>query len=192
MLRTLRLGSRSQTGDDESPPHHGAVVPIGEAQDPHRSPDARRGRVRPAAGRLAGRAGPFLAGIAVALLAIVLSGVVNPPPPRVTIQDVQQAVASALASQTPEPPHGEVVYAAVQPSLVLIQTEVAPGASGRPASLSPSAAPAGSPAPGGAPDHGLGAGVVVNDAGQVLTALHVVSGASAITLTFPDGSTSPA
>src|SRR5918912_1261151 len=29
-------------------------------------------------------------------------------------------------------------------------------------------------------------------AGQVLTALHVVAGASAITLTFPDGSTSAA
>ena len=44
----------------------------------------------------------------------------------------------------------------------------------------------------GKPEHDLGTGVVVDTAGDVLTALHVVAGATSIKLTFADGSTSPA
>jgi S1-C subfamily serine protease len=40
-------------------------------------------------------------------------------------------------------------------------------------------------------DDGLGSGVVVSLAGDILTNLHVVDGATAIELTFADGSTSP-
>ncbi len=40
-------------------------------------------------------------------------------------------------------------------------------------------------------DDGLGSGVVVSLAGDILTSLHVVDGATAIELTFADGSTSP-
>ena len=40
------------------------------------------------------------------------------------------------------------------------------------------------------PIQGLGTGVVVDAAGDILTALHVVTGATSIKLTFADGSTS--
>jgi S1-C subfamily serine protease len=114
---------------------------------------------------------PFLGGIVAAFIAIVVYGLVNPPARPLTTQDVNEAVASVLASQTPAPPRSELVYAAVRPSLVFIQVDE----------------PSGAPAP-----KGLGTGVVVNDSAAVLTALHVVDGATSITVTFADGSTSPA
>ena len=134
--------------------------------------DRGRGRRwgRPTAAR-ARTAVPFLGGIAAAFIAIVVYGLVNPPARPLTTHDVNEAIASVLASQTAPPPRSELVYAAVRPSLVFIKVDEPPGA--------PAA-------------EGLGTGVVVNDAAAVLTALHVVDGAIAITLTFADGSTSPA
>jgi S1-C subfamily serine protease len=118
------------------------------------------------------RATPFVAGVAAAFVAILVYGLLSPPRPSLTTRDVKEAIASALASQTPGPPRSELVYAAVRPSIVLIETDTT-GSQGSTAS-------------------GLGTGVVVNDAGAVLTALHVVSDATSIKLTFPDGSTSAA
>jgi S1-C subfamily serine protease len=115
---------------------------------------------------------PFVAGVIAAFLAIVVYGLLSPPNPSLTSRDVKEAIASALASQTPGPPRAELVYAAVRPSIVLIETETGGGQ--------------------GSSGSGLGTGVVVNDAGAVLTALHVVSDATSIKLTFPDGSTSAA
>src|SRR4051794_32063237 len=117
------------------------------------------------------RGGMFVAGILAALVAVVVYGLVSPQARPLTPRDVDQAVASALASQTDPPPRSELVYAAVRPSVVFIQVEEPVGA---------------------ASPRGLGAGVIVTQTGTVLTALHVVDGATAITLTFADGSTSPA
>ena len=77
-----------------------------------------------------------------------------------------------LASQTPAPAVSELVYAAVQPSLVLIQTQGEKGT--------------------GAAGASLGSGVVVDDSGDILTSLHVVADAVEINVTFADGSTSGA
>jgi S1-C subfamily serine protease len=147
-----------------------------DALDPPPRPTAGRRARAAAAGRGfrrgSRRATPFVAGIAAALLAIVVYGLVNPPARPLTTGDVRQAVASALASQTPGPPHGELVYAAVRTSVVLIETDEA-GTNGSGAT-------------------GLGSGVVVNDAGAVLTALHVVSDAKTIKVTYADGSSSSA
>jgi S1-C subfamily serine protease len=142
-----------------------------EAQTAGAGPKRPRaaGRRVVAAGR---RATPFVAGIAATFLAIAAFGIVNPARPPITIRDVNVAVASALASQTPAPPRSELVYAAVQPSLVIIETDLAK--------------------PGAADGHGLGSGVVINDAGVILTALHVVEGAKEIRITFADGSKSTA
>jgi S1-C subfamily serine protease len=118
------------------------------------------------------RASPFVAGIVAAFLAIIVYGLLNPPARPLTTRDVREAVASALASQTPGPPQGELVYAAVRPSIVLIETDAVDS--------------------NGSDSSGLGTGVVVNDAGAVLTALHVVSDATKITVTYPDGSKSTA
>ena len=152
-----------------------AVAPAPPGASPkHGTSEA--GRASPARRRpisAVRRAGAFVAGITAAFIAVAAYGLLNPPTPPLTMRDVDLAVASALASQTPAPPRSELVYAAVRPSLVIIETDTD--------------APA-SPAEG----HGLGSGVVINDGGFVLTALHVVDGASTITLTFADGSTSGA
>jgi S1-C subfamily serine protease len=78
---------------------------------------------------------------------------------------------------TPPPAFSQVVYRAVQPSLVLIQTDRAEAP-----------APDGEQGEGG----GLGSGVVVNLDGDILTSLHVVDGATGIEVTFADGTRSPA
>ena len=81
-------------------------------------------------------------------------------------------MASALASVTPPPAFSELVYQAVRPSLVLIETK--------------------GPAKAGKPDEGgLGSGVVVTLDGDILTSLHVVADATEIELTFADGTSRP-
>jgi S1-C subfamily serine protease len=101
-------------------------------------------------------------------------GLLVPGPPPLTQRDVSETVASALASVTPPPAFSELVYRAVEPSVVLIRTK-ASGGTGKPPS-----------------DSGLGSGVVVNADGDILTSLHVVADATEIELTFADGTTSGA
>ena len=121
---------------------------------------------------------PYVSGGLVALLAVFLYGVLVPGPPPLTQRDVDDTVASALASVTPPPAFSELVYQAVQPSLVLIETTTAARTGG--ARATPSE------------DGGLGSGVVVNLDGDILTSLHVVADATEIKLTFADGTKSGA
>ena len=115
---------------------------------------------------------PYLIGGLVALTGVTLYGALSPRTPPLTQRDVAQTVADALASVTPPPAFSEFVYQAVQPSLVLIETE-------------------GPPSRGDLDDQsGLGSGVVVNLDGDILTSLHVVDDATEIALTFADGSKS--
>jgi S1-C subfamily serine protease len=105
-----------------------------------------------------------------ALLAVGLYGLLAPGPQPLTQRDVEQSIASALASATPAPALSLQAYQAVQPSLVLVQTTGSgKGATGA-----------------------LGSGVVVDQAGDILTSLHVVADAATIMVTFADGSRSPA
>ena len=114
------------------------------------------------------RATPFVSGAVVALLAVLLYGALVPGRPALSQQDVDDTVASALASVTPPPAFSALVYQAVLPSLVLIETKA--------------------PAKAGRPDgNGLGSGVVVTLDGDILTSLHVVADATEIQLTFADG-----
>jgi S1-C subfamily serine protease len=139
---------------------------------PTRKPDSARrfGRFQTRVGRLA----PFVSGVAVALAAVFVYGLLMPGAPPLTQRDVNETVASALASVTPAPAFSELVYRAVEPSVVLIRTK-ASGGTGKPPS-----------------DSGLGSGVVVNADGDILTSLHVVADATEIELTFADGMTSSA
>ena len=139
---------------------------------PTRKPDSARrfGRLQTRVGRLA----PFVSGVAVALAAVFVYGLLMPGAPPLTRRDVNETVASALASVTPAPAFSELVYRAVEPSVVLIRTK-ASGVTGKPPS-----------------DSGLGSGVVVNADGDILTSLHVVADATEIELTFADGTTSKA
>ena len=141
---------------------------------------------------------PFVLGMAAALSAVALYGLFVPGPRALTQQDVASGISRALASMTPAPPLSLRAYKAVQPSLVLIVTQVATS-SPSPAS---GASPSGSPAPAsgatplagglGAADGELGSGVVVDTSGDILTCLHVVANAISIQVTFADGTKSPA
>jgi S1-C subfamily serine protease len=103
-------------------------------------------------------------------LAVLLFRTLTGASQALTEEDVQQAVAHALASATPLPAYSASVYQAVQPSLVLVQTQQTQGSGSD-----------------NTERHGLGSGVVINLRGDILTSLHVVEGAEKIQLTFFDG-----
>jgi S1-C subfamily serine protease len=114
------------------------------------------------------RSAPFMIG-AAAMLGLVLAwGASQPAVDPLTSTDVRQAIDDALASQTPPPAVAEAIYGAIQPSIVLIDAD--------------------READDGTESRGEGTGVVINDGGDVLTALHVVQDAETITLRFADGS----
>jgi S1-C subfamily serine protease len=112
--------------------------------------------------------------IAAIVLNIVLAGllirVLSNRPDQMSDRDILEVVANALASATPPPAFSTHVYQAIQPSLVLIQTQ------------------------GTDIDdterRSLGSGVIINQQGDILTSLHVVQGAGEILLTFADGTES--
>ncbi len=115
---------------------------------------------------------PFVSGVLASLVALFLYSLLAPRSQPLTERQVQNTVAQVLASATPPPAYSSLVYQAIQPSLVLIQVE------GRDKD--------------GEQTDGLGSGVVVNDGGDILTSLHVVTGTTSIEVTFADGTTSPA
>src|SRR4051794_24118185 len=121
---------------------------------------------------------PFVTGAALTLLVVLIVGTFMPKPAPVSPDDVKKSIADALASMTPAPAFSETAFAAVRPSLVLIETKGGPIAG---------ASPAASPEP-----DGLGSGVVVSQAGDILTSLHVVKDSSRIEVTFADGTKSGA
>jgi S1-C subfamily serine protease len=118
------------------------------------------------------RALPFVSGVLAALIAFFLYDHFLINPNQLTQQDVSTSIASVLASATPPPSYSSQVYQVIQPSLILVQTEF-PGKSGK-------------------KEFGLGSGVVVDFAGDILTSLHVVDGATDIRVTFADGTQSSA
>ncbi len=117
--------------------------------------------------------GTLVVVLVAALLAFELS---RPnPTPAVTQKDVDTAVQKGVdaqaKAQAAAPPAATVAYQAIQPSLVLITTKRTTAAGAEQAS---------------------GAGVIVKTDGTILTALHVVSGADSVTVSYTDGTSSPA
>ncbi len=145
-------------------PPDGPTQPWGPAELRPRPPVRRR------RGPSARSAGLFVAGLAAALIAIVGYNTLVPGSPQLDRADVNDAIASALASVTPAPPLSAVAYEQIQPSLVLVHAQRGSDSG----------------------DASLGSGVVVDDAGEILTSLHVVDGATGIEVTFADGSQSTA
>ena len=97
-----------------------------------------------------------------------------PGGPSLTTSDVNaivnQKVSTAISQLESQPPAAATAYQAVRAGLVVIeaQHQGAPGT------------------------EDLGTGVIVDTQGDILTALHVVQGASEIKVTFADGTTSAA
>jgi S1-C subfamily serine protease len=106
---------------------------------------------------------------ALAITNVALSDRPHLSPSQVNAIAQQQANA-ATAKLAAQPPAASVAYQAVVGALVVVQAQH-PGA------------------PGGGD---LGSGVIVNTQGEILTALHVVNGASSVEVTFADGTTSTA
>ena len=115
---------------------------------------------------------PFVTGMLAALAALWIYNSLFPGPPQITINDINESVAAALASATPPPSYSSRVYRIIQPSLVLIQTK----------GLDEN----------DQVENSLGSGVIIDAAGSILTSLHVVENANDIELTFADGSQSNA
>jgi S1-C subfamily serine protease len=119
------------------------------------------------------KAVPFAFGVLAAFTALLLYRVVFPGPRLITSSEVSDTVNQALASATPPPAFSVGVYKVIAPSLVLIQSRQAASSDGTTLGE-------------------LGSGVIIDDSCDILTALHVVAGATAITVTFADGSQSEA
>jgi S1-C subfamily serine protease len=113
---------------------------------------------------------PFFITVLVTLGALALYNHFFSGPPPLNSADVNKIANSVLASATPRPANGAGVYQVIMPSLVLIETQLPPK--------------------DGKDVSGVGTGVIINDSGAILTALHVVQGATFIKLTFSDGTVS--
>ncbi|HEX2979463.1 MAG TPA: trypsin-like peptidase domain-containing protein [Anaerolineaceae bacterium] len=118
------------------------------------------------------RAIPFASGVAAALLALLIYNLLTPAPDTLTIGEVNDTINQVMGSATPAPAYSAQVYQQIQPSLVLIQSTH---------SISTDIQ-----------ERSLGSGVIVTDAGEILTALHVVEQASEIQVTFANGAQSTA
>ena len=143
------------------------VEPPREAVD--ETPPRVRRRVPPRRWLLAGI-------VVVALLSLAsVAATWGPDTAPITATDVDKAVQDGLAKAKEDaakaPPDAAAAYRVALPSLVTIATQRT-GSNGA--------------------QRGTGAGVVVNAAGAVLTALHVVDRAKSIEVTFSDGTTSSA
>ncbi len=115
---------------------------------------------------------PFLGGMLAAFAALIIYNLVFPSAAPLNAADVNKLAAQVMASATPAPAYSELVYQQVRPSLVLIQDQGVDT--------------------GGQTENSLGSGFVVDDNGDILTALHVVAGATKIQVTFADGTQSAA
>jgi S1-C subfamily serine protease len=85
---------------------------------------------------------------------------------------VDEKVGAAIEALQAQPPASVTVYQAIVPPLVVIESQRPGGAGGG--------------------RSGTGSGVIVNVEGDILTSLHVVEGAASITVSFSDGTRSPA
>lgn len=116
--------------------------------------------------------GLVASGVLMAFVALFLFNAFGPAPKPLTEQQVNEAIANAMASATPAPAVGIGVYDQILPSLVSIRTQMLKS--------------------DGKTEGVGGTGVIIDDAGAILTSLHVVANAVAIEVMFMDGNKSPA
>jgi S1-C subfamily serine protease len=116
----------------------------------------------------------FAAGAVITLAAVLVYIASRPPPQHLTQKDIDAAVQRSLATATPKPSYQSQVYQSIEPSVVRVEATLADNATS------------------GTENVGIGAGVVVDDTGTILTALHVVANAISIHVTFADGTESAA
>jgi len=113
----------------------------------------------------------FLLNVALVAAGILLYDALKPKPQHLTQADIDSAVRRTLDALPPKPSDAAVAYGVIRPSLVSVVARIGTGDKAKTS---------------------LGSGVVVVDTGMILTALHVVEGASEVQVTFADGSQSGA
>lgn len=112
------------------------------------------------------------ANVVVTLAALLVFNALRPVPAPLTQRDIDSAVGRSIENAPPQPSWQSLAFEAIRPSVVIIEADTpGSGAKGRAS---------------------LGTGVVIQDSGVILTALHVVQGATDVTVIFADGSSSPA
>ncbi len=152
-------------------PFHRSVQQSYMAED---SPESKKSNFRPQSNgfrpkwSIVNRAWPVLAGAVLALLVLVVYGTIFPAPEPASQDEIEESIIKAIASATAPAAFSADVYQSILPSLVFIQ------AAGK-MSLEEDTV-------------GVGAGVVINDKGDILTAFHVISGAAVIEVAYADGS----
>ncbi len=112
-----------------------------------------------------------MANIALIAAGILLYDALKPRPQHLTQTDIDKAVQRTLDAMPPKPADSTIAYSIIRPSLVSVLAKMGSGDKERTS---------------------LGSGVVVVDTGLILTALHVVDGATDVEVTFADGSQSKA
>jgi S1-C subfamily serine protease len=145
-----------------------------------------KGRIRTFGRRIL----PLVWGVLGATIVLFLYILITPKPTLITQKDVQTSIVQAMASATPPPAWSAQVYQIIQPSLVLVETQIGGGAGGNVEFIPDTSDDDGYYLVQS--EEGTGAGVIVNDAGDILTSLHVVATAADLRVTFADGSTSKA
>jgi S1-C subfamily serine protease len=157
----IRVGRTAQSGGQHGPPRPN----MGETLDPIQTEEIRE---KPAWRRALRRAWLLIPALLAAFLAVYLYHLLFPAPIPPSQSDIDERIVQAMASVTPPPPYSAQVYQTIFPSLVFIQTRR-----------------------GNATDEerfGVGSGVVINEGGDIMTALHVVADAAQIEVLFADGS----
>jgi S1-C subfamily serine protease len=139
---------------------------------PEDAPAARRGD-------FARRHRYALAAAALVLIALIAVGVVlsrgssTPPVDKAQAAKIaSDAVKKGIADLQKQPASSATAYQTILPSLVEIETDRGPTPNGEESSL--------------------GAGVIINKDGSIMTALHVVQGAKSVRVAFIDGTKSSA
>jgi S1-C subfamily serine protease len=168
----LYSSSRKQrtaaTSPDARPPVEGSAAP--SAADPGGTP--RPSRLRRLGKRLE-RPLLVLAGIVVAVALVFAYGTKSPAQREITQRDIDLAVLRTLETKA-MPSASAKAYEVIRPSVVRVR------------GLGPNASEDEDT------ERGVGTGVIIVDKGTILTNLHVVSGAENVSVTFADGTESPA
>ena len=118
---------------------------------------------------LVAAAAALVTGVVVAVIVLATTGSPAPLDSAQVGTIASDIVSKAIKDEQAAPPTSAVVYQKILPSIVVIETK------------SPSSKGDG---------EGLGTGVIVNARGSILTAFHVVDGATTIRVSFADGTQS--
>ena len=116
---------------------------------------------------------PILAGtnLVLIVLAILVYNALRPAPQKLTQRDIDNAVARTLQNTPPPPSNASIAYGVIRPSVVVVESKVVEAGKKRDT---------------------LGAGVVIEETGVILTCLHVVGDAPQVNVIFADGTESDA